>query len=178
MVRAGNPPGGEALEPPEGEIPGLVPDERVLSRTRDIVISAGQVAVYSSGFSVKFSVRFRPGWSSLAEATEELHLHLRGDRHPSPTRLILGVVDESNGAVDASVDLPEFRQSSAEGPRLATLPGSGKGRLWVLNYWLSPLPEADVAFFARWTLHRLDFGSVTFSAAELGSAWSAIQHVF
>ena len=59
MVSAGRRDG--PLDPPAWEIPGLIPAERIVTRSDDIVVTVGPVRVYSTGVLLPFAVRFRPG---------------------------------------------------------------------------------------------------------------------
>src|SRR5262245_42049461 len=72
MVSAGRPDDGP-FGPPAWEIPGLVPAERIVTRSGDIVVTVGPVRVYSTGLVLAFHVLFRPdGDQDDAELVELL----------------------------------------------------------------------------------------------------------
>jgi hypothetical protein len=174
-VRAGRPGGTDPLEPPEGEIPGVVAGERVVTRSRDVVISTGSLSVYSTGVLVTFVVRFRPGVQNRPDDVDELHRMLHGDRTPSEGRLLFGV-RYPDGSMDTTVEVSD--QQGASGPRLIPFSGRGRGSQWRSTYWMFPLPEDDITFFAAWPAHNVGRGTVVVTRSEVQHARDAVREAF
>ena len=76
-VRTGVPNGADPLEPPNDEIPDRVPVERIVARSDDVVISVGNVMLYSSGVLTTFFVRFGPRITLGTADREELQRTIR-----------------------------------------------------------------------------------------------------
>lgn len=170
-VSVGRPEDPAGQEPPAWELPGIVPIEQILSRSDDVVISVGQLRVFSTGALVTFEVRLGNGCQDDPDYTEDLHwlLTTRG-RSPSPDRPALGV--RSPGGTAAT---------SATGwspqPSLDMRAGGSSGAIWRFTYWLSPTPLQDTTFMAAWPNRGIPAGEATISGERLRTAHDAIQRL-
>ena len=162
----------ELLELPQGEIPGVVGVERVLSRSATTEVSAGAVMVHTGGLLMTFVVRFVDEGEPVE--MDELQRLLHADREPGPHRLVLGT-RLADGSGDITVADPAVLEPTPTGPRLHAQSGRGDSRLWRATYWLTPRPQGDVRFLAVWPHRDLSLGEAMWSADEITAARAAIR---
>jgi hypothetical protein len=158
------------VEPPPWELPGLVPFERVVTRSEQVVISVGQVRVLSTGIQVTFEVRLANGLHEDPHYTEGLYelLTTRG-RSEAHDRPVLGA-----GTLDTLVDKQPGQPS---GLRLDMRSGGGRGPIWHFTYWLSPAPAQDLTLHAAWPDHGVPAGEVTIMGQDLRDAYHVVQRL-
>jgi len=168
FVRAGRP--ADMLEPPEWEIPGLLSGEHLVTRSKDIVISAGLIQVFSTGLMPTFFVRFRPG--STPPAVEEFHLSVRsdvrGDRSPGPgDTLSLGALFSNGSPGEPEGDIPTMDLHA----------GATSPTFWRITYWIFPFPSDGLALSAKWPAHGIDYGRTNLARSDIRAARNAIEHL-
>jgi hypothetical protein len=169
-VSAGWSKDGGMVEPPPWELPGLVPFEQVVTRSEQVVISVGQVRVFSTGVQVTFEVRLADGPHQDPDYTEGLYELLttrgRSKPHGRPTL--------EAGSLATLVDKQSGQRSL---PRLEMRSGGSRGPIWHFSYWLSPVPAEDVTLRAAWPNHGVPTGEVTITGQDLRDACDAIQRL-
>lgn len=175
-VRAGT-PAGDHLEPPTWQLPGLVAAERVVTRSNDVVISAGPLRVFTTGCLVTFYVRFRVGGRSPSSDMDELYRLIKGQRFLHDGQLTLAVrytMSSSHSKLEEIVadrtwtdDLSSHLISIAGGSH-------GGGRVWYLTYWLRPVPVGDVNLLAVWPARGVPRGGALYSKSEVRKAFATI----
>ncbi|MGY1815533.1 hypothetical protein [Blastococcus sp. SYSU D00820] len=118
------------MSPPENELPVALPAPLLLARTPDAAVALTALRVHTTGVSMEFAVRVRPG--ALPE--QELH-RLLWQHGPGVPAFLLGVELADGTRVDNA------RQAAAD---VVFTQGSGSGGEFSLDqtWWLSPLPPA------------------------------------
>jgi hypothetical protein len=166
----------DGLEPPSWEIPGLIPLERIVSRSDDIAISVGPIQVYTNGALLTLNVRFRPGMDAGSERVQaELMRLLKQEPTPSADRLSLRV--DFDGQVRTNLDSTDGSTPSPAGPRLDMLSGGSQGSSWTLRYWVSPAPIDAITVQASWPGFLVPIGEVTVPSALLRASRNSIQQL-
>lgn len=166
----------DGLEPPSWEIPGLIPIERIVSRSNDIAISVGPVQVYTNGALLTLNVRFHPDVDAgSARVQTELMRLLKQDPTPSADRLSLRV--DFDGQNRTNLDSTDGSMPSPAGPRLDVLSGGSQGSGWTLRYWVSPAPIDAITVQASWPGFLVPIGEVTISRELLRASRDSIQQL-
>jgi hypothetical protein len=167
-VSAGRPENWDGLEPPPWELPGIVPLEQILTRSDDVVVSVGQIRVFSTGALVTFEIRLGKGCEDDPDYTEDLYwlLTTRG-RPPTPGGPTLGV-RAPDGAATTATGRPRR-------PNLDMRAGGSNGPIWRFTYWLSPTPLEDTTFVGAWPTRGIPAGAATISGEHLRTAHHGIQ---
>lgn len=170
-VSAGRPDDLGGLEPPPWELPGIVPIEQVVTRSDEVVMSVGQIRVFSTGALVTFEVRLGNNREDDPDYTEDLYWLLtnRG-RSPTPTGPTLGV-RTPGGTVATGTS------SHAVRPNLDFRAGGGNGPIWRFTYWLSPTPLEEITFVGAWPGRGVPAGEATICGEHLSTAHHAIQRL-
>ncbi|GAB3415425.1 hypothetical protein [Flindersiella endophytica] len=159
MVSAGR-PDDRPFGPPAWEIPGLVPAERIVTGSDDIVVTVGPVRVYSTGLLLAFHVLFRPDGEYDADAFQDDLLELlEGVRPSGADQLVLRA--RSNRS-EVCLDLLHGRSRDSE---------------WSLTYWLHPAPAGDLKVLAGWPRRQVPEGEATLTGEELRAAGAAVRRL-
>jgi hypothetical protein len=174
MVSAGR-RDDEPLDPPAWEIPGLIPAERLVSRSDDVVVTVGPVRVHSTGVLVSFHVRFRPGRERGADAFhDELLRMLKGSRSAGADRLVLELRYE-DGSFLSNVDRSAVAEGSQPDAYLDLLDGGSHGPVWRFTFWVWPVPAGDVTVSAAWPECGVPQGETVLTGVELRAASDAVE---
>lgn len=178
----GEPPDDEALaamrrmQPPDNEVPVVVPLGLLLARTDDLAVAAPSARVYSTGLLLDLLACTRlPGL--------ELHGALHGHGGPG---LLLGL-EFSDGRTAANVGPDPFPPQASGGDPLLMDQGGGGGELNAdASFWLTPLPPPGSLTFVV-ALERagvpetrtvMDAGPLVTAAQSVTSLWPWDQPTF
>lgn len=174
IVSAGRP--NDGLEPPSWEIPGLIPLERVITRSDNIAISVGPIQVYTNGALLILNVRFRSGVDAgSARVQTELMRLLKQEPTPSGDRLSLRV--DFDGHVRTNLESTDGSTPLPASPRLDMLTGGSQGSGWTLRYWVSPAPIDAITVQASWPGFHVPTGEVTIPSELLRASRRSIQQL-
>jgi hypothetical protein len=151
----------EWLAPPENEIGASVPLRLVLVRTPMLAIALLEAVAYSTGFTLRLSVRIHPDADGLEprELMSQLHGMPRGS---GDDRLRFGIqFSDGRKATNLGPRLPP----PDEPPDIRLTPhggGGGGGLSWQIGYWIYPLPPPGPLTLAiAWPAQ--DVGEETYS---------------
>jgi hypothetical protein len=145
--------------PPPWEIPGLVPAERIVTSSDDIVVTVGPVRVYSTGLLLAFHVLFRPG-STYDTVQEDLLELIRGAHSAGADEFVL-----------------RARRSRTDVPLELLHARSHGDSEWSLTYWLHPAPTTDLTVLAAWPGRYVPEGEATLTGEELRAAGAALRRL-
>jgi hypothetical protein len=166
----------DGLEPPSWEIPGLIPLERIVSRSDDIAITVGPIQVYTTGALLTLSVRFHSGMDAgRARVHTELLRLLKQDPTPSADRLSMRV--DFDGQVRTNLDSTDGFTPLPGRPRLDLLTGGSQGSTWTLRYWVSPAPIDAITVQASWPRFLVPIGEVAIPSELLRASRDSIQQL-
>ena len=136
-------------EPPEAELPGIVPiDTLLLARTDQVAVAVTGLSAFSAGIEIFLTARIRPG-----AAHHEEHLHggprdLAGSRRSF--RFGLQFSDGGQAAGSPGGARPDHGSEPA-GPVLYPFAGGGGPHSFVSRWWTWPLPPAGrLEFVCEW----------------------------
>jgi hypothetical protein len=116
---------------PRNEIPGVVPLNRTLVRTDDVVLALLRLQVYSTGLTMELAVGARP---TAERRDRRLHRELSADPRRSRGALLVGVeLADGRRVISRTGDLIDI------GVVLRPA-GSWSGGSMSRTWWLSPLP--------------------------------------
>jgi hypothetical protein len=141
-------------EPPETELPGIVPiDTLLLSRTDRVAVAVTGLSVFSAGIEIFLTARIR----SSAEHTEAYlpggPRDLAGARRSF--RFGLQFSDGGKAAGAPGSGRPD-RDSEPAGPVLYPFAGGGGPHSFVSRWWTWPLPPAgSLEFVCEWSAFGL-----------------------
>jgi hypothetical protein len=136
-------------EPPEAELPGIVPiDTLLLGRTDEVAVAVTGLSAFSTGIEIFLTARIRPS----ADHPEE---HLPGgprDLAASRHSFRLGLQFSDGGKVAGSPGSRPDHASEPAGPVLYPIAGGGGPHTFVSRWWGWPLPPAGpLEFVCEWT---------------------------
>src|SRR5256885_2333680 len=127
-------------EPPEAELPGIVPiDTLLLARTDQVAVAVTGLSAFSAGIEIFLTARIRPS----AEHPEE---HLPGGPRDLAAsrrsfRFGLQFSDGGKAAGGPGAGRPD-RDSEPTGPVLYPFAGGGGPHSFISRWWTWPLPPA------------------------------------
>jgi hypothetical protein len=164
--------------PPENEIGAAAPLRLVLAHTRELAVALVDVVAYSTGFTLRLSVRVHP------EADEfdphEVMGQLHGGRGGSPEKRLRFGIEFPDGRKATNLG-PRFPPSQ-DPPEINLVPtggGGGGGRSWQTGYWVYPLPPpGSVTLALAWPargieeqIQSVDAGPIVEAAAASSVLW-------
>jgi hypothetical protein len=135
-------------EPPDAELPGIVPiGTLLLARTGQVAVAVTGLSVFSAGIEIFLTARIRPS----AEHPEE---HLPGgprDLAASRRSFRFGLQYSDGGkAAGSPGDRPD-RDSEPAGPVLFPFAGGGGPHSFISRWWTWPLPPGGpLEFVCEW----------------------------
>ena len=136
-------------EPPEAELPGIVPiDTLLLARTDQVAVAVTGLSAYSAGIEIFLTARIRP-------STEHPREHLPGgprDLAASRHAFRFGLQFSGGGkAVGNPGGGRGDHGSEPTGPVLYPFAGGGGPHSYVSRWWTWPLPPAGpLEFVCEW----------------------------
>jgi hypothetical protein len=137
-------------EPPEAELPGIVPiDTLLLARTDQVAVAVTGLSAFSAGIEIFLTARIRPS----AEHPEE---HLPGGPRDLAAsrrsfRFGLQFSDGGKAAGGPGAGRPD-RDSEPAGPVLYPFAGGGGPHSFISRWWTWPLPPAGpLEFVCEWS---------------------------
>jgi hypothetical protein len=143
------PPRHHAWEPPDAELPGIVPiDTLMLARTDRVAVAVTGMSAFAEGIEIFLTARIRPS----AEHPEE---HLPGgprDLAASRRSFRFGLQFSDGGKAAGSPGggRPD-RDSEPAGPVLYPFAGGGGPHSLISRSWTWPLPPAGpLEFVCEW----------------------------
>ena len=136
-------------EPPEAELPGIVPiGTLLLARTDQVAVAVTGLSAFSAGIEIFLTARIRPS----AEHPEE---HLPGGPRDLAAsrrsfRFGLQFSDGGKAAGGPGAGRPD-RDSEPAGPVLYPFAGGGGPHSFISRWWTWPLPPAGpLEFVCEW----------------------------
>ena len=135
-------------EPPEAELPGIVPiGTLLLARTDQLAVAVTGLSAFSAGIEIFLTARIRPS----AEHPEE---HLPGgprDLAASRRSFRFGLQYSDGGKAAGSPGSRPDRDSEPAGPVLYPFAGGGGPHSFISRWWTWPLPPAGpLEFVCEW----------------------------
>jgi len=135
-------------EPPEAELPGIVPvDTLLLARTGQVAVAVTGLSAYSAGIEIFLTARIRPGAGQPGG-------HLPGPRDPAASRHSFRFGLQFAGGGKAAGSPAAGRPASDSepaGPVLYLFAGGGGPRSFISRWWAWPLPpEGPLEFVCEW----------------------------
>jgi hypothetical protein len=135
-------------DPPEGELPGIVPIETLLlGRTDEVAVAVTGLSAFSSGIEIFLTARIRPS----ADHPEE---HLPGgprDLAASRRSFRFGLQFSDGTKAAGSPGARPDRDAEPAGPVLFPFAGGGGPHSFVSRWWTWPLPPAGpLEFVCEW----------------------------
>jgi hypothetical protein len=135
-------------EPPEAELPGIVPvDTLLLARTGELAVAVTGLSAFSDGIEIFLTARIRPS----AGHPEE---HLPGgprDLAASRRSFRFGLQYSDGGRAAGSPGSRPDRDSEPPGPVLYPFAGGGGPHSFISRWWAWPLPPAGpLEFVCEW----------------------------
>jgi hypothetical protein len=132
-----------------------VPLRLVLARTDKLVIALIEVVAYSTGFTLRLSLRVHPEATDFDPHQVMMQLH-GGPMGASDERLRFGV-EFADGR--KATNLGPRRPPGDEPPAISLSPqggGGGGGRSWASGYWVYPLPPpGPLTLAVSWPAHAV-----------------------
>ena len=137
-----------AWEPPEAELPGIVPiDTLPLARTDQVAVAVTGLSAFSAGVEIFLTARIRPSASHPEE-------HLPGgprDLAASRRSFRLGLQFSDGSKAAGSPGGRPDHDSEPAGPVLYPFAGGGGPHSFVSRWWTWPLPPAGpLEFVCEW----------------------------
>jgi len=137
-----------AWEPPEAELPGIVPiDTLPLARTDQVAVAVTGLSAFSAGVEIFLTARIRPSASHPEE-------HLPGgprDLAASRRSFRLGLQFSDGSKAAGSPGGRPDHDSELAGPVLYPFAGGGGPHSFVSRWWTWPLPPAGpLEFVCEW----------------------------
>jgi hypothetical protein len=133
-----------AWEPPEAELPGIVPiDTLLLGRTGQAAVAVTGLSAFSAGIEIFLTARIRPqpGPPDLA-----------GYRHS----FRFGLQFSDGGKAVGNLGSRPDRDREPAGPVLYSTAGGGGPHSFVSRWWTWPLPPAgQLEFVCEWSAFGL-----------------------
>jgi hypothetical protein len=135
-------------EPPDADLPGIVPiDTLLLARTDSVAVAVTGLSAFSAGIEIFLTARIRPS----AGHPEE---HLPGgprDLAASRRSFRFGLQFSDGAKAAASPGDRPDRDSEPAGPVLYLFAGGGGPHSFVSRWWAWPLPPAGpLEFVCEW----------------------------
>ncbi len=166
-------------EPPDNEVPNVVPVSAVLGRTPDAAVALVGLRVYTTGFSFDVSVRLRvPAEDGDASATSGLlDFYVERTGSEPRNRLLFGV-EYADGRVGTNLGFPHTEPPDDVGDRQGRPPlmlfphgGSGGERTYDATYWLTPLPPpGPLTFVCAWEAFGITEARFSVDGASVADA--------
>jgi hypothetical protein len=160
------------VNPPENEIPVVLPVSVLLARAEDAAVALIGLQVYTTGVSFTLVIRVRP--SSPLSTARSLN-ELVWAHGPGPSRFLLGIELSDGRRRTSGMPMPE------EGGDLVFHSGSGSGGEASVeqSWWLSPLPpDGPLRFVVRCpelgieeTVTELDGSALRRAADSVVTLW-------
>lgn len=142
--------------PPDNEVPGLVPFAATLLQSTEVVVALLSVHAYSTGLTLELAARLRTAEQSEAGFLGD-ELRGGGPRGRSATALLVGV-GYPDGRKASNIGSGRFASfdASSEVPTLSPGGGGGSHVSQTFRYWLSPRPgTGDLLIVAAWPARDL-----------------------
>jgi hypothetical protein len=129
-------------EPPEAELPGIVPiDTLVLARTDQVAVAVTGLSAFSTGIEIFLTARIQPN-------AEHPEAHLAASRRSF--RFGLQYSDGGKAVGSPGGGRPD-RDSEPAGPVLYPFAGGGGPHSFISRWWTWPLPPGGpLEFVCEW----------------------------
>lgn len=171
--------------PPRGVLPGPVPIELVLGRSRTVAIALTRVRAYPAGVSLTLEGYLNPSLplrnlDPKHTFGQEFSGGARVDDEHSAGRLRWGVkFADGRTATSVAPQWPTPQEGPPRGPVLLPQRGHGSDRHGEQEYWLWPLPPAGpLSLACEWTargvghtVHDIDAGLLREAAERAQLLW-------
>jgi hypothetical protein len=155
---------------PDNELPGAIPFHALVARTEDLAIALVAVDAYSTGLTMKMSIRLRsPGDDDL-----DIELFPHHGRHGEPG-LLVGV-EYPDGRTATNVSGHEYPDPRLLNDQPALWPhgGGGGGSEYEMEYWLTPMPTpGDLGIVTAWPARAIAESRIVVPAAAIATGVAA-----
>lgn len=135
------------MGPARGELPSVVPMERVVAETEEVAVYVDAFSVYTAGFELKLRVVARDDESKLDPFGIDHRLTMQQTGEIAPELLRLGFqfsdgskVTNTGAWAEAEV---EGLRGRPEAPVMDETGGRWSEGTWSQGYWVWPLPPGD-----------------------------------
>jgi hypothetical protein len=183
---AAEPPHEDWMGPPHAVIPAVVPVERIVARTEEVVVYLSGFWVFPAGFETQIRVVARDEESELDPFSydyEDLAVE-RGEIPPGQLRIGFEFADGSkvtNTGADFSRDW--FSGPKPTSPKMSSTGGRGgrnrEGGSWGEGLWVWPLPPpGELAFVCEWPAAGIPLTHLELDAAVILEAMPRAQELF
>jgi len=166
------------MNPPDNELPGVIPVSLVLGRTANVVVALTSAQVFSTGISLSITARLRDSEGDH-RLFQEVHGHSRGgDQEP---QLLLGVgFADGRTATNLSGRLAHMlTESDDDSPLLVSGSGGGDERKVDVSFWLWPLPsQGDLTLVCAWPSRGIAETHTVLPAEAIATASAAVQELW
>lgn len=173
-------PRTEWMGPQRTAIPAVLPAERLIARTDEVVISLGCFWVYPAGLEIEVSVDTKDEWSELDPFQFGRPPRPDDGDELSPEQLRLGF-RFANGAKVTSVGAgsawPE--EPGPKSPVFSSRGGRGSGGRSEADFWLWPLPPlGPLLFVCEWPVAGIPLTESELDAAAILDAAGRARTIF
>lgn len=136
---------GRRSEPPDNEVPVVVPVTAVLGRGEGIAVVLAGVTAASTGFGLRLGVRLR-------QPSDEDGLYGQFSGSAAPEQQLLVGLEDAAGRRASTFDTGRWPPPDDDGALTMTgRGGGGGGRTYDQEYWVSPLPaDGPLRLVVRW----------------------------
>jgi hypothetical protein len=137
--------------PPEAELPGLVPiDTLHFARSEQAAVAITGISAYARGFEFFLARRIRPGTPGLdQDPTPEMRRRRLRDAEDFPVS-----VQFSDGR--QAISSGSHDDSEPTGPILQRRGGGGTSHSQLLRWWVWPLPPSgQLEFICQWPVYGI-----------------------
>jgi hypothetical protein len=152
------------MRPPEAMVPGIVPVELLLARTRTHAVLITDLRAYPTGLEFVLTVRPRPGQPHQRRHDPDKDHHHHYIRYHD-VRLELRFADGRTVSSDPRRWPRSFETQKPDPPLLYCQGGSGSERGWRSRHWLWGLPpHGPLAFVCTWPAGQIPASGVEIDA--------------
>ena len=174
----------QLMNPPDNEVPVVLPVTAVLGRTAEVAVAVVGLRVFSTGIQLDLMVRVRtePG-GALRYRLHELVGGFVPAEDTAGQRLLLGL-EYADGRTATNLTGPawwpaEGAEPDPEHPTLMPVGGGGGDRSIDQGYWLTPVPPpGPLTFICAWSAFGIAETRTVIDLSGLAAAASAVQELW